>query len=69
MTFITRIQLRLWRPKDYAIENQMRFQTGVAMVGAFYTVIQLRYRLSGIGDGSVGWEAGYLAAERTGGVR
>lgn len=47
----------------------MRFQAGVAMVGGFYQVLRLRYRLSQIGDGGSGWEAGYLAAERTGRTR
>ena len=69
MIFTARLQVRIWRPKDYAKENQMRFQAGVAMVGGFYPVLRLRYRLSRIGDGGSGWEAGYASAERTGRTR
>ena len=69
MIFTARLQVCIWRPKDYAKENQMRFQAGVAMVGEFYTVLQLRHRLSALGDAGVGWEAGYLDAERTGRTR
>ncbi len=69
MTFTATLQVRIWRPKDYAKENQMRFQAGVAMVGEFYTVLQLRYRLSDLGDAGIGWEAGYLDAKRTGRTR
>lgn len=34
-TYIARIQLRLWRPKNYAAEQQMKFQAGVSIVYAF----------------------------------
>jgi hypothetical protein len=39
--YAAKLQLRLWRPKDYASERQMKFQAGVGIVYAFNHIRRL----------------------------